>query len=396
MRRPNSTLRGLPLLALLVPISTVGCADGSGLETTVEPDPPTSPAQAVIDDWLDLDLEGPPSYAEHAWPLHYIPSIVVDNNVPEHNPTTDRGATLGRVLFYDRQLSFDGSISCASCHHQALGFTDSLPRSVGIDGGRTRLRSMRLGNAMFYFGRDMFWDRRVPSVEAQVVLPILDRFEMGFTSERGGFEALRARMESLPYYPILFEWVFGTPDIDRDRIERALAQFVRSLISTDSDFDRAVEEHFRETGVLRPADLPDDFSDEVRRGYRLFMTAPEDGGAGCVSCHRFPAFQLDANSFNNGVDPTVNHLFKAPSLKNVALTGPYMHDGRFATLREVLDHYAEGIRGSTLLDRRLQRPDGTFGIPMTPSERDAIVAFLGTLTDETLLADPKFGDPFLR
>ena len=373
----------------------VAACSSDGPAPATPSEPVVSPQQQVIDRHLNLRLDSPENYADHPWPAHYIPGIVRDNNVPPHNPTTDRGATLGRVLFYDEALSFDRTISCASCHEQELGFTDARVKSIGINGGVTRRHSMRLANAMFYFGREAFWDRHAANFEEQAVLPILDEFEMGFTVDVGGVEALLERMNGLEYYPILFEWVFETSEITRERIELALAQFVRSMISTGSRFDRAAEAEFLRTGVLPFTDLPE-LPEPARTGFRLYMTMPEDGGVGCVTCHRVPTFGLDANSANNGLDLIQDRIFKAPSLKNVAVTGPYMHDGRFATLREVMDHYAEGVIRSEFLDRRLVREDGRLGLPMTPAQRDAVVAFLETITDEAFLEDPKFSDPFLR
>ncbi len=383
--------------ALLVAALVVGCSgDGEG-NSPVDPGTPGESAQEIVSRWLDLDLAAPPNYALPEYPAHYDPRVRGSTNEPSANRVTDRRAALGRVLFYDPQLSVDRSTSCASCHLQSLGFTDPEPRSIGFRGERTPARSMRLGNARFYLGDDAFWDRRSASFEEQALLPIVDSVEMGFTEDVGGLDALVDRMRELEYYPVLFEWAFGSAEIRDTRIAFALAQFVRSLVSVDSEFDRAFESAFRLATPGQPIRELPELSPEAQRGFRVFTRPAREGGAGCSSCHLLPTLALDPTAGNNGLDPGETRIFKAPSLKNVAVTGPYMHDGRFANLDEVVEHYASGVIGSPGLDPRLRGGvAGNLGVPLSQAQKDALVAFMEALTDDDLLVDPKFADPFRR
>ena len=341
---------------------------------------------------LVIDLSNPDDYATPERPRHYSGLPV---NTPADNPTTDEGATLGRVLFYDPELSLDGTISCASCHTQETGFTDPDRFSEGFDGGTTAAHSMRLGNAVFYEGREMFWDRRAATLEDQVLQPIQDGVEMGFDPSVGGLDSLMTRLANTDYYPILFEWAFGTPGVTPERMQSALAQFVRSMASVDSRFDRALAAVEYAGGPVPPS-LPG-LSAQENDGLRLFLEPPGRGGAGCAGCHTPPTLALDPGSGSNGLDAGETVVFKSPSLKNVALVGGYMHDGRFSTLDEVVRHYSEGVQDGPALDRRLRTPGGQpLRLALGETEQAALVAFLRTLTDETVLVDERFSDPFVR
>ncbi len=337
------------------------------------------------------------------------PAIAADRT-PASNPTTDAGATLGRVLFYDPRLSENNTTSCSSCHNQAFGFGDTARFSVGLYGERTARHAMALANARFYASGRYFWDERAESLEAQVLQPIQNRVEMGMT-----LDALVPKLQSTSYYPALFTAAFGTGEVSNDRIARALSQFVRSLVSGQSRFDRA----FAENG-------PPDFSvltPEEQEGQRIFT-----GRGGCAACHGTSAQVLD-RPHNNGLDDHITDQgagggrFKAPSLRNVAVRAPYMHDGRFKTLQDVVDFYDHGVQESPELDPRLRGggpggPGGRVGPPggrgapppgrggrggppgearrlnLSTSERDALVAYLESLTDSTFLTAPKFANPF--
>jgi cytochrome c peroxidase len=362
---------------------------------------PASDAE-VIARHLSIDLSAPIAYSSHTYPVHYIP-VVPNDNAPLTNPVTDRGATLGRVLFYDTQLSLNGTVSCASCHEQELGFTDGARLSEGFDGGLTGAHSMRLANANFYRGEEMFWDRRADALEDQVLEPILDETEMGFSEHAGGVDAVLARIREQEYYPILFAEAFGTDDVTELRLRSALAQYVRSIVSTDSRYDAAVASFGVPIQPGQMGELPG-FDAEENLGLRLFALPPGQGGAGCSGCHELPSLALDPNSRSNGLDAGETTIFKAPSLKNVAVSGPYMHDGRFETLLEVVEHYDGGVQPGPALDRRLTaggpvRPGGPGGgapirLNLTDAEKLALVAFMETLTDTALLTDPRFTDPF--
>jgi cytochrome c peroxidase len=353
---------------------------------------------ASISDYLDLDLDNLYPYSDVSRP-NFANSIVLDplDNTPADNPVTDEGATLGRVLFYDVQLSIDKSVSCSSCHVQANGFTDELRFSEGFDGGLTDMHSMRLANARFYSPGSMFWDKRAGSLEEQTSQPIQHPVEMGFNESNGGMDSLLHRMEEIPYYPALFEFVFGDDAITETRMQLALAQFIRSMESWGSAFDEGFAQVFDPAlpGGNAIADFPN-LSDEENLGKAIFLNPPPAGGAGCAGCHSLPALSLADDSQTNGLDAGQDEVFKAPSLKNIALDGHLMHDGRFSTLEEVVEHYNSGIQDGPALDNRLRAPGGEpVQLNLTIEEKAALVAFLETLTDYNLIANPAFGDPFL-
>ena len=331
--------------------------------------------------------------------MHYDGPVLLQDNTPPSNLVSDKGATLGRVLFFDRRLSINDTISCASCHQQGLGITDNKTLSTGFDGVRvTNAHAMRLGNVRFYQGIQMFWDRHATSVEAQATQPIQNDVEMGFDAVHGGIPMLATKMSLLPYYPELFKWVYGDTAITEDRIQRALAQFERAMVSTNSRFDTGFAQVFNgATPQANVAAAFPNFSAQENRGKQLFLLPPNQGGAGCAGCHSIPTFSLDPNSRSNGLDANETRIFKSPSLKSVGITGPYMHDGRFATLERVVDHYNSGVQNGPALDNRLKSPNGQpQRLNLTQEDRDALVAFLKTLTDTTLLNDVKFTNPFKK
>lgn len=318
-------------------------------------------------------------------PYHFLAStagsVQFRDNTPPDNRITNAGATLGRVLFYDARLSANGRLSCASCHRQEFGFTDTLRFSPGLHGEPGRRRTMALGNARFNPAGRFFWDERAPTLEAAVLEPVRHRGEMGME-----LEALEERLAGTPFYPGLFAAAFGSPAVTRDRVATALAQFVRSLVSAGSRFD----------AVFTGGGAPDlsVLTEREREGWRLFNRV------GCVNCHRSIA-QFADQSNNTGLDQVAADTgagggrFKPPSLRNVAVRGPYMHDGRFATLADVIEFYDRGVKTGPDLDPRLRAPDGSVRrLRLTPREAGALIAFLESLTDTTFLADPRFASPF--
>jgi cytochrome c peroxidase len=326
------------------------------------------------------------SLAHAPLPRHFIfdvtGSAMREDNTPADNPVTDAGATLGRVLFYDTRLSANDRVSCASCHQQAFGFADTARFSRGVNGALTRRHTMALANVRFYQPGRFFRDERAATLEELTLVPIQDSLEMGLPLER-----LEDRLRLVPFYRPLFRAAYGTSEITAERVARALAQFVRSLVS-----DRArIDSVFRGGGPPNLALL----SAQELEGRRLFI-----GPAGCTRCHRTNGLELD-HVDNIGLDAqdadtgAGNGAFKAPSLRNVAIHPPYMHDGRFATLEEVVDFYDHGIQDNVHLDRRLRAPDGTpLRLHLSPAQRDALVAYLGTFTDEAFLHDERFANPF--
>ncbi|HAV60906.1 MAG TPA: cytochrome C peroxidase [Verrucomicrobiales bacterium] len=298
--------------------------------------------------------------------------------LPEDNPLTKEGVELGRRLFFEKRLSRDDSLACAGCHQQPASFTDpGRPISLGVDGRTGTRNSMPLHNLVW--ADSFFWDGRVKRLREQVLLPIEDPLEMDQSLEQT-MAKLRADAE----YPGLFQRAFGSAGIDAARLGLALEQFLITLISQDSRFDRAIR------GELQ-------FTEQEKRGFELFVTEndPARGlfGADCFHCHGGSLF-TNHRFANNGLDGEFQDTgrfqvtgddadrgkFKTPSLRNVELTAPYMHDGRFETLEAVVAHYDHGVRPSPTLDPNLAKhlPGG---LKLKDADRAALVAFLKTLTD---------------
>jgi cytochrome c peroxidase len=328
------------------------------------------------------------SDADAPVPRHFLAStegaVTLADNTPRDNPITNAGATLGRVLFYDTRLSADDRVSCASCHRQQFGFGDTARFSAGLGGRRPRRRTMALANARFNDHGRFFWDERAAALEAQVLVPITDTLELGLP-----LEALERKLAATSTYPALFTAAFGSPAITRERVAKALAQFVRSLISAGSRFDAA----FATGGAPDLGRL----TSEEREGLRLFHTL------GCANCHRTIA-QFADKANNNGLDPegapwadtgAGGGRFKPPGLRNVAVRPPYMHDGRFRTLPQVVRFYSERVRPSPGLDPRLRNADGTARrLGLDSAQVGVLVAFLEALTDTAFLHAVRFADPF--
>jgi cytochrome c peroxidase len=330
-------------------------------------------------------------YADPELPAHFkTPAARRFDNSPSDNPVTDHGATLGRVLFYDTRLSANNTTACASCHLQKHAFSTPDRFGKGFEGKLTDRNAMPLVNVRFYPRGRFFWDERAATLEEQTLMPIQSKIELG--QDLKTLVGLLGRDRD---YPVLFEKAFGDRNVTEQRVGRALAQFVRSLVSCRSKYD----EGLTKADSVR-ADFAN-FTEQENRGKRLFV-------ARCATCH-LPGGQtahfIMVRPRNNGLDAdaltadgglgeiTLNGrqvgLFKSPSLRNIEVTGPYMHDGRFATLEEVIDHYSKGVKAHPNRDGRLRRR-----LNFTTEEKAALVAFLKTLTDQTFLTDPKFSDPF--
>jgi cytochrome c peroxidase len=354
-------------------------------------------------------------YADRSLPIRLGVALGEMDNTPAENPLTDAGATLGRVLFYDTQLSKNNTIACASCHLQAHAFSDPRRFSLGFKGGYTKRNGMGLANLSYTILRGnrpgFFWDERAPTLEAQVLMPIQDDVEMGME-----LAELERKLQANSYYPALFDEAFGSPQVTSDRISKAVAQFMRSMDSFDSKFDRAAAST---SGEDYARDF-DDFTTEENLGKSLFISgAQQIAEIGCAHCHVPPTFGMP-KSFNNGLDLNYvdqglgardvpsndpftannNGKFKAPSLRNIALTAPYMHDGRFKTLEQVIDHYSSGVHPHENVTIAFAEGEGhneeTSGSHLTDRQKSALVAFLKTLTDNSLITDPRFSDPFTQ
>ena len=338
------------------------------------------------------------------------------DNTPDNNPITNHGATLGRVLFYDKNLSDNNTISCTSCHKQENSFSDPGTKSSGFLGGMTRRNSMPLINVRFYQDSKMFWDHRASSLEDQVLQPIQDPVEMGLPIPQ-----LIDKLSELEYYSVLFSNAYGDENITPERISRALSQFVRSIVSFNAKYDEGLAQA---GSVLE--DFPN-FTEQENLGRFIFTGQYDPALMGnCASCHlpnSTPIFLDEVNAnhvifsgnepknigldegFNvddNGIGEIENNqslygFFKSPTIRNIELTAPYMHDGRFATLEEVIDHYSDGVKNHPNLSATMIQPwDEPVHLDFTQEQKDAIIAFMKTLTDNDVVTDEKYSDPFIN
>jgi len=328
-----------------------------------------------------------------------IPSYINEDNTPGSNPITDEGATLGRVLFYDTNLSLTNSVSCGSCHKQAFAFGDSDLQSTGHDGGLTGRHSPRLSSARFGEEEKFFWDERANTLEDQTTMPIQDHIEMGFSGTNGDpdIDSLISKMDDIYYYDELFNLAFGDQTITEERMQNALAQFVRSMQSFDSKYDIG-----RGQVGNNNTNFPN-FTTEENNGKALFMSNDDTG---CNRCHRAPEFDIDPDSNNNGVIGVVGSPgsldltnVRSPSLRDVVNSGgvengPFMHDGSLSTLSDVINHYDDipNNPNNTNLDNRLQGDGGDLNL--TDTEKSELLAFLKTLGGSSLYTDEKWSDPF--
>jgi len=306
-------------------------------------------------------------------------------NFSDDNPLTVEGVALGRRLFYEKRLSRTSTISCATCHQQAKAFTDGRAFSVGFDGTRTRRNSMSLANLLWV--RNFFWDGRASSLEAQAVVPLTDPHEMGQS-----MDSSVAKLRAGGFYDPLFERAFGPGGITADRIVRALGQFERTLISANAPYDKYIRGEYQLRG-------------EERAGLLLFF-----GRANCGNCHGGPK-TFDETYQNNGLDRKPGDpgragitgmeydrgRFRVVTLRNIALTGPYMHDGRFSTLEQVIDHYNEHVEpGETLSPTLRDTSSMPVRLRLSAREKGELLSFLRTLTDSAFVTDKKFADPFVN
>jgi cytochrome c peroxidase len=367
--------------ALLMPVAFVRADD-----VILDASPPPAERKLVLPD----KAYGYASTAD--WPAHFKrgPNRGPGDDRGSGNRVTDDGAALGRVLFYDTRVSANNSVACASCHSQKKAFADPRRFSKGHEGKETDRHAPNLVNLRFNPTGRFFWDERAASLEEQVLMPIQSKVEMGNT-----LDGLLSNLGEEPAYPALFKKAFGDSQITSPRVAKALSQFVRSMVSCRSKFDE---------GLAKVDSIRDDFpnlTSQENRGRAIFAR-------NCANCHAQGGQQ--AGMFlnqprNNGLDTNTAKadggvgdvtfkrnqigLFKSPSLRNVEVTGPYMHDGRFTTLEQVVEHYSTGVKTHPNADGRLRRR-----LNLTTQEKASLVAFLKTLTDTAFLNDPKFSDPF--
>lgn len=322
--------------------------------------------------------------AEPPGPPYFAPTIPS----PLRNPTKPEGVALGRMLFYDPALSANGKISCATCHQQARAFTDGVARTNRGVSGKKLLRHAPALINLAWHNNGLFWEGGASDLESLTFGPLTHPDEMAMDLKKL-IPLLKARRD----YRQRFYHVFQTDTIHVALVARALAQFQRTLISENSEYD------------------------QFRRGERRLSAQAQSGMAlfrkKCGSCHAGDFF-TDHAFHNNGLDshfpdthegifqgryritlrPADMGKFKTPTLRNIMLTAPYMHDGRMSTINDVLDHYSQNIKESPTLDTLLRKPGGKIGIALTTSQKKQIIAFLETLTDSAFIRNPDFSDPF--
>jgi cytochrome c peroxidase len=325
----------------------------------------------------------PPPPDSGPTPLHISVPGFPPLPVPPDNPTTVQGVELGRHLFFDPILSGDSTMACAACHQPAFAFSDPRPFSIGIRGLPGTRNAPSLANVGWNLAN--FWEGRAATLEAQAVEPVPNHVEMDLP-----WDTAIARLRRNPRYPPLFQAAFRSPQIDRDRVVQAIAQFERTLVSVGSRYDRFLRDRTRYP--LTPSE---------QQGFRAFFTEKAD----CFHCH-LEVTTTDFGFQNNGLnsvfadpgryavtgDPMDMGKFKTPSLRNVALTAPYMHDGRFATLEEVIDHYHHGAVASPTINPFIRT--GADTLAMSAVDKANLLAFLRSMTDSSFVSNPAFRSPF--
>lgn len=352
----------------------------------------------------NIDLNNLSNYAHQT-----IPNYITKDN-SGLNPVTDKGATLGRVLFYDKNLSSNNTISCASCHQQANAFSDSNVASNGVN-GTTGRHTMRLINARFANETKFFWDERAASLEIQTTMPVKNHGEMGYSGADGdqSFDDLITKLSTVDYYKELFKFVYGDETITESRIQNALAQFVRSIQSFDSKYDAGRALAANENQPFS------NFTNQENQGKNLFLTPPifdatgsrTGGGIGCAGCHAAPEFDIDLNAHNNGIIGSLSGTgiditnTRAPSLRDLVKTdgtpnGPMMHTGVITSLQAVIGHYGtiNTAPGNTNLDARLMPGGNGQKLNLTAAEVNSVIAFLKTLSGTNVYVDTKWSNPF--
>ncbi|HEX5152169.1 MAG TPA: cytochrome c peroxidase [Parafilimonas sp.] len=315
--------------------------------------------------------------------------------IPEDNPTTEAGVYLGRMLFYETALSANDKLSCATCHKQELAFTDGKIFSTGVDGTLQPRNAMSLANLLWV--KNLFWDGRANSLEEQAKTPLTNLHEMGQK-----FSVSADKLTQKGIYKPLFKAAFETDSITGEMIVRALAQFERTLVSADSRYDKYLRNEYQPT----LSEL-----NGINIFYGMPGTSDTMRGADCAHCHAGPKTYSELFQ-NNGLDSIFldagrekitgqavdKGRFRVVTLRNIALTAPYMHDGRFKTLEDVIDHYNEHIRKSATLSPFLKNNSNNINgkLDLSQQEKVDLLAFLNMLTDSGFISNNNFSNPFLN
>jgi cytochrome c peroxidase len=327
-----------------------------------------------------------------------LPATPYVYNAFSSDTAINNKATLGRVLFYDTHLSLNNAIACGSCHKQALGFADNVPLSLGYEGRLTKRNSKSIANLagddpMFFDitqpNSPLFWDGREEILQNLIARPVTNHVEMGIDD----INALPGKLAALSYYNQLFVNAYGDNAISMNRISECVADFLVAIQSHNSRFDQYIQGN---TGAFSPLEVS---------GFNLFNQKYN-----CASCHHIEQNTYTTEDFKDiGLDNVYTDLgrgavttqtsdngkFRVPGLRNVAVSAPYMHDGRYKTLSDVIDHYSHGIQNSPNLDFELQDTSGkAMQMNIPDQDKQALIAFLNTMTDYSLLTDPKFSNPF--
>jgi len=353
----------------------------------------------------NINISALANYANQGKPAY----IVKDNT--GINAISDAKATVGRVLFYDKNLSIDNTISCASCHKQAFAFGDTAIASKGVASGFTARHSMRLVNARYSVERKFFWDERAATLEQQTTKPIQDHAEMGFSglSSRPTITTLLTKLQGIGYYNELFKFAYGDITVTESRLQECLSQFVRSIQSFDSKYD------IGRAQVNNDAQNFPNYTAQENTGKQLYLTNPTfdatgnriGGGLGCNRCHNAPEFDIDPNSRNNGIIGTIGNtgiditITKSPTLRDLVNgagieNGPMMHTGNITTLQAAIGHYGtiNLAPGNTNLDPKLVINGQGQKLNLTAQDVNSVVAFLKTLSGTNIYTDSKWSNPF--
>ncbi len=310
--------------------------------------------------------------------------LLIPPQIPTNNPLTVEGVALGKKLFFDKKLSRDNSQSCASCHNPQKAFTENRRFSIGVDGISGTRNSMPLFNLGWNFSDRFTWDGKELGLERQALEPVSNPIEM-----HNDWTNVANLLQQDSEYPQLFSQAFGTSEIDSILVTKAIAQFERTLISGNSKFDQYLLGNTQLT------------SQELN-GFNVFMM---ESKGDCFHCHGSESNPLwtDNDFHNNGLDATLTDLglgavtgdsndngkFRTPSLRNLEFTAPYMHDGRFSTLDEVIDFYSEGLQISPTIDPLMKKaPQG--GVQLSNQDKADLKAFLLTLSDNDFVNNPDF------
>ena len=324
-----------------------------------------------------------------------IPSHFPVMQIPENNPMTVEGVALGRKLFYEKQLSGNNTMSCAACHSPENAFSDQNQFSQGIDGVSGTRNSMALVNVGW--NQFFFWDGRAKTLEEQILLPVENPIEM----HDNWADVMSILKNDLTYKNLFFE-AFQTTEIDSMHAAKAIAQFIRTMISGSSKYDVMYKTENNLPLTTLEQTIYSTVTPEEIAGYDLFKSL---NGADCFHCHNGPLMQVQKFS-NNGLDgiftdngrgaitgdPNDMGKFKVPTLRNVEYSGPYMHDGRFGTLEEVIEQYSSGVQVSSTIDPLIEYANQG-GVQLDAFEKDLIKTFLLTLTDEAFINNPDFQEP---